>query len=85
MPIVPKLPAFDSSLALLREGYAFISNRCERLESDVFALRLMLQDMTYQVPTQDLRIDLARMPMRPASGLILSEVQAVQRTRSSVS
>ncbi|MXS19561.1 cytochrome P450 [Pseudomonas oryzihabitans] len=48
------------------------------------ALRLLLQDMTYQVPTQDLRIDLARMPMRPASGLILSEVQAVQRTRSSV-
>jgi len=47
------------------------------------ALRLLLQDMTYQVPTQDLRIDLARMPMRPASGLLLSEVQAVQRTRRS--
>ena len=55
------------------------------LELMTSALRLLPQDMTYQVPTQDLRIDLARMPMRPASGLILSEVQAVQRTRSSVS
>lgn len=55
------------------------------LELMTSALRLLLQDMTYQVPTQDLRIDLARMPMRPASGLILSDVQAVQRTRSSVS
>ncbi|KTT11204.1 cytochrome P450 [Pseudomonas oryzihabitans] len=55
------------------------------LELMTSALRLLLHDMTYQVPTQDLRIDLARIPMRPASGLILSRVQAVQRTRSSVS
>ncbi|MEH3024223.1 MAG: cytochrome P450 [Pseudomonas oryzihabitans] len=55
------------------------------LELMTSALRLLLQDMTYQVPTQDLRIDLARMPMRPASGLILSQVQQVQRTRSPVS
>jgi len=31
----------DSTLALLREGYAFISNRCNRLQSDVFETRLM--------------------------------------------
>jgi len=32
----------DSTLALLREGYAFIPNRCRRYGSDVFETRLML-------------------------------------------
>lgn len=54
------------------------------LELMMSALRLLLQAMTYQVPTQDLRIDLARIPMRPASGLVLNEIQAVRRARSSV-
>lgn len=31
----------DSTLALLREGYTFISRRCERLGSDVFVTRLL--------------------------------------------
>lgn len=54
------------------------------LELMTSALHLLLQTMTYQVPTQDLRIDLARMPMRPASGLILNDVRAVLRARRSV-
>lgn len=54
------------------------------LELMTSALRLLLQAMTYQVPTQDLRINLARMPMRPANGLVLSQVQTVLRARSSV-
>ena len=42
MPI-PKDPSPDSTLALLREGYAFIPERCRRLGADIFETRLMLQ------------------------------------------
>lgn len=38
----PRSPAFDDSIALLREGYGFISRRCDELGSDAFATRLML-------------------------------------------
>lgn len=40
---IPRDPAFDSTLALLREGYDFIGRRCDRLGSDVFVTRLMLR------------------------------------------
>lgn len=43
MPGIPHDPALDNSLALLREGYAFISRRCDRLGADAFSTRLMLQ------------------------------------------
>ncbi len=33
----------ESSLALLREGYTFISSRCDRLDTDSFRTRLMLR------------------------------------------
>ncbi|MFF5176100.1 cytochrome P450 [Micromonospora sp. NPDC000089] len=33
----------ESTLAFLREGYRFISTRCERYGSDVFATRLLLE------------------------------------------
>lgn len=33
----------DSSLALLREGYTFISARCDRVGADLFQTRLMLR------------------------------------------
>lgn len=36
----------DQSLALLREGYPFISRRCARLGTDVFDTRLMLRPTT---------------------------------------
>ncbi len=36
----------DQSLALLREGYGFISSRCDRLDSDIFTTRLMLSPVT---------------------------------------
>lgn len=39
---LPRDRAFDSTLALLSEGYAFIPNRCRRHRSDLFATRLML-------------------------------------------
>lgn len=40
---VPRASRFDSSLALLREGYDFIGNRCRRLHSPVFQSRILLQ------------------------------------------
>ncbi|MEH0984323.1 cytochrome P450 [Micromonospora sp. CPCC 205556] len=33
----------ESSLSFLREGYRFISARCERYDSDIFSTRLLLQ------------------------------------------
>lgn len=44
MPSMPRAERLDGSLALLREGYAFIARRCDRLDSDVFRTRLLLQD-----------------------------------------
>jgi len=43
MPQLPRDSAPDSTLALLSEGYAFISNRCRRHGSDIFEMRLMLR------------------------------------------
>jgi fatty-acid peroxygenase len=43
MTTIPRERGFDSTLALLREGYAFIPTRCRRLQSDIFATRLMLR------------------------------------------
>ena len=40
---IPRDDSFDSSLALLREGYGFVSNRCGRYGTDVFQTRLMLR------------------------------------------
>lgn len=39
---IPRDGSLDSTLALLREGYEFISKRCDRLRSDAFVTRLML-------------------------------------------
>jgi fatty-acid peroxygenase len=35
----------DATLSLLREGYRFIPNRCERLQTDIFRTRLMLRNV----------------------------------------
>lgn len=43
MPTIPQDKAIDSTLAVAREGYRFISNRCQRYHSDVFEARLALQ------------------------------------------
>lgn len=39
---IPRAHNVDSTLALLADGYAFISKRCEQLRSDVFQTRIML-------------------------------------------
>lgn len=41
MSAFPRDRSPDSTLALLRDGYTFISNRCRQLGSDVFETRLM--------------------------------------------
>lgn len=40
---IPQDPAFDATLALLRDGYRFIARRCDRLGTNVFATRIMLR------------------------------------------
>lgn len=40
---MPQDPAFDATLDVLRDGYQFIAKRCDRLETDVFATRIMLR------------------------------------------
>lgn len=40
---IPKDRGLDSTAALLREGYVFISRRCARYQTDVFETRLMLR------------------------------------------
>jgi fatty-acid peroxygenase len=40
---IPRIDEFDSSAALLREGYAFGAHRFSRCSSDVFETRLMLR------------------------------------------
>lgn len=42
----PTLKVLDSSLGLLREGYAFIPRRCEALGTDGFRTRLLLKPVT---------------------------------------
>lgn len=42
MKPIPRSAPFDSTWALLREGYTFISTRCDRSGSDIFRTRLML-------------------------------------------
>lgn len=43
-PPIPSDRSVDSTLAFLRKGYSFVSNRCERLGSDVFSTRIMLRN-----------------------------------------
>lgn len=42
------------------------------------ALRLLTAEMDYEVPPQDLEVDLARVPARPASGFVISGVSAIR-------
>lgn len=41
---IPRDPTLDNSLALLREGYTFVGNRCRYYRTDVFETRLMLRN-----------------------------------------
>lgn len=43
MPETPVDASVDGTLALVREGYAFITNRCRRYQTDIFRTRLLFQ------------------------------------------
>lgn len=43
MPKIPRDPLPESTLALIRDPYRFISKRCERYQSDLFETALMFQ------------------------------------------
>lgn len=43
---IPRLSSFDSTRAFLREGYAFVGNRCRETGSDAFRTRIMLRPVT---------------------------------------
>lgn len=45
MASIPRDKPLDSTLALLREGFPFIQNRCERFGSDIFEARIMGKKM----------------------------------------
>ncbi|HIK14100.1 MAG TPA: cytochrome P450 [Leptolyngbyaceae cyanobacterium M33_DOE_097] len=40
---IPSDHSIDNTLQLLQEGYRFITNRCERLQSNIFQTRLLLK------------------------------------------
>jgi fatty-acid peroxygenase len=40
---IPRDTGLDQTLALAREGYEFIGNRCERLSTDIFETRLLMR------------------------------------------
>src|SRR5215475_6928279 len=41
MSSIPRDPALDSTLSMMREGYEFIWKRCRRFRSDLFTARVM--------------------------------------------
>lgn len=43
MPTIPRDRSPDSTLRLVLEGYAFISNRCRRYQTDIFQTRILLR------------------------------------------
>ncbi|MBE9077975.1 hypothetical protein IQ241_11840 [Romeria aff. gracilis LEGE 07310] len=43
MPKIPDDGSLDSALALVLEGYEFIPNRCQRLQTDIFQTRLLFE------------------------------------------
>ena len=47
MTKIPRIAGIDSTLPLLLEGYEFISNRCDRYQTDIFQTRLVLESTIY--------------------------------------
>ncbi|MBW3656059.1 MAG: cytochrome P450, partial [Gemmatimonadetes bacterium] len=43
MTQIPRDGSFDSTFALLREGYGFVSTRCQRHGTDIFRTRVMMR------------------------------------------
>ncbi len=76
MPQIPCDTKFDSTLTLLSEGYAFISNQCQHHQSDIVQTRLMLRKTFCMQGEQAARIfygdeRFTRRNAMPIAGLIL--------------
>lgn len=63
MPMIPRAPHPDSTIAMLRDPYGFISKTCTRLGTEVFA-RVCCCAPPCDVPPQDLSIAMTRLPQR---------------------
>jgi hypothetical protein len=53
---IPKDKSFESSLAVLMEGYNFIRNRCRRYGTDIFESRVMLEKVICMTGEEAARI-----------------------------
>ena len=63
MTSIPRDPAWDSTLAFLREGNTFVTTRCQQFQSDIFATRVsapVLQGFS----TPQAGVDAARLDIR---------------------
>ncbi len=40
---IPRLKQVDSSISLLSEGYLFVKNRCDEVQSDIFETRILFE------------------------------------------
>jgi len=82
---IPRAPSFDATLQLLREGYRFISNRCDGLNTDIFRTRLMLCDVVCMRGPAAANLlyghpDLTRVGAMPSTALrLLQDVGSVQQ------
>ncbi|MCA1408755.1 cytochrome P450 [Ensifer sp. IC3342] len=85
MKPIPQTSSLDSTLALLREGYAFISNRCDELGTDIFQSRLMLRSVVCMRGEQAARLfydanDVTRVGSMPWTALrLLQDKDSVQQ------
>ncbi|QPM92493.1 cytochrome P450 [Pseudooceanicola algae] len=53
---LPRDPTLDATLALRKEGYRFIPDRCARLETDAFRTRLMGRDVICMTGPRGVRL-----------------------------
>ncbi len=85
MTPLPRDKTLDATLALLRDGYLFISNRCRRYRSDTFQTRLMFTRVTCASGGEAARVfyhpGRSRMPAIPASRFIISNVRSPSSDR----
>lgn len=84
MSQTPHEHTLDSTLALLSDGYTFISQRCRRFQSDIFATRLMLRNVVCVTGEEAARMFYQpdrftrKLAMPPTTLLLLQDLGSVQ-------
>jgi fatty-acid peroxygenase len=65
-------------------GHASVTHRCPGEEMTVHLMRtavlLLLESVVYEVPEQDLSVDLSRIPALPSSGFVMSRPRRIVHT-----